>query len=437
MSVTFASCSSRLSPIAAATALAFALPGAAVASSTILVTSCSDGGSGSLRTIVASAASGDLIDLSKVGCSKITLTHGAIKVSQNSLYFIGTGQTIDGNDKDRVFAHTGTGTLKFSQLKIERGKFESPSEPDGGCVYSKGSVVLSNATVADCHLNSAGTAYARGAGLFVADKLTLTRSTISGNVATADTSSALGAGAYVVGDLFASYSTIEDNAALPSGGANSRSRGGGLRTHRAVDIRNSTLSGNYAQIAGGAYLGFAAPYVGRISNSTISGNVAGLSAGGIYSVIELDLQSSTIAFNSASVLIGGLGTNQQLRLESSIISGNTVADEEVDLGGHLTDEVTGEHNIIPVSDLFEPSDTIRSCPKLGPLAANGGPTKTHDLGAGSPAIGEGLFPLDTPNDQRGSGFARAVGLPDIGSIEMQGGPSSRVFTSGFETVCDR
>jgi hypothetical protein len=427
----------RRLPLAAATALAFTLPLAAVASTTILVTSCTDGGSGSLRTAVSGAASGDLIDLAKLSCSTITLSRGAIKVTQKSLYFIGAGQTIDGDEKDRVFAHTGTGTLKFSSLKIVNGKFESPTEPDGGCIYSKGSVVLSNATVADCRLNSSGTAYARGAGVFAAGTLTMVRGTISGNVATADTSSPLGAGAYVVGDLFANYSTIENNSALPGGGLNTRPRGGGLRTHRSVDIRNSTISGNYAQIGGGAYFGFAAAYTGKILNSTISSNVAGLSGGGIYSVLPLDIQSSTIAFNRASVLIGGLGTNQELTLQSTIISGNTAADEEVDLGGLLTDDVAGSHNVIPVSDLFEPDDTIRTCPKLGPLAANGGPTRTHDLGAGSPAIAHSLFPLDTPNDQRGSGFPRAFDAPDIGSVEMQGTPSSRVFASAFEAVCDR
>ena len=424
-------------PLAAATALVFALPIEAVASSKILVTSCSDGGSGSLRTVVAGAASGDLVDLSKVGCSKITLTRGAIKVSQESLYFIGTGQTIDGGDKDRVFAHTGTGTLKFSQLKVEHGKFESPTEPDGGCIYSKGSVVLSNATVADCQLNSSGTAYARGAGVFAAGKLTMVRATISGNVATADTSSALGAGAYVVGDLYANYSAIENNAALPGGGYDSRARGGGLRTHGLVSIRNSTIAGNYAQIGGGAYFNANASLPGKIVNSTISSNVAGLADGGVTAGIPFIIQSSTIAFNRASILVGGFDTNQTLTLESTIISGNTAGDEEVDLGGHLSDDVGGERNIIPVSDLTEPSDTIRTCPKLGPLAFNGGPTRTHDLGAGSPAIGAGSAPLDTPNDQRGSGFPRAFNGPDIGAIEMQGAPSSRVFTSGFEAVCDR
>ena len=426
-----------LLPLAAATALAFSLPLTAVAAAKIFVTNCNDNGTGSLRAGVTGAASGDQIDLTKLGCSTITLSRGAIKVTQGSLYFAGRGQTIDGDEKDRVFLHTGTGTLKFTTLKIVHGKFESPTGPNGGCVSSQGSVVLSNATVAGCALNSSGTAYARGAGLFTAGGLSMTRSTISGNLATADTSSALGAGAYAVGDFSASYSTIENNMALPSSGISSRSRGGGVRTHHAVDIKNSTIANNYAQVAGGLYLGYAHPYTGTIANSTISGNVAGLSAGGVYSVLPLIVQNTTIAFNRATVLIGGIGTDQPITIEDSIISGNTVDDEEIDLGGRFDPVVDGSHNVIPVSDLSDPPDTIRTCPRLGPLQFNGGPTRTHDLGAGSPAIGTGAFPLDATNDQRGSGFPRIVGAPDIGAIEMQGTPSSRVFSSGFETVCDR
>jgi hypothetical protein len=424
-------------PLATAIALAFALPSAASASTRILVTVCTDGGAGSLRTAVGGAASGDVIDLTKLACSTITLTRGAIKIPQASLTFSGRGQTIDGDEKDRVFDHAGTGTLQFSSLKIVNGKFDSVTQPDGGCIHSAGSVVLSSATVADCSLNSSGTVYARGAGLFTAGSLTLTRSTISGNIATADTSSALGAGAYVTGDLVASYSTIENNSALPSSGSSSRSRGGGLRTHHAVDIRNSTIAKNYAQIAGGLYLGYAHPYTGTITNSTISSNAAGLSTGGIYSVLPLIVQNTTIAFNSATVLIGGIGTDQPLTIEDSIISGNTIGDEEVDLGGRFDPVIDGSHNVIPVSDLSVPSDTIRTCPRLGPLLFNGGPTRTHDLGAGSPAIDAGAFPLDVHTDQRGSGFPRAFNQPDIGAIEMQGAPGSRVFVGGFETVCDR
>jgi hypothetical protein len=59
---------------------------------------------------------------------------------------------------------------------------------------------------------------------------------------------------------------------------------------------------------------------------------------------------------------------------------------------------------------------------LGPLQNNGGPTLTHALLAGSPAIDAG-DPSFTPPpfyDQRGPGFRRVVnGRIDIGSFEVQ------------------
>ena len=61
-------------------------------------------------------------------------------------------------------------------------------------------------------------------------------------------------------------------------------------------------------------------------------------------------------------------------------------------------------------------------PLLGPLANNGGPTLTHALLAGSPAINAGINPLALAFDQRGTGFARSSGVTDIGAFEVQGAP---------------
>jgi len=65
-------------------------------------------------------------------------------------------------------------------------------------------------------------------------------------------------------------------------------------------------------------------------------------------------------------------------------------------------------------------DRLTDDPLLGPLANNGGPTLTHALLSGSPAINEGGNPSALANDQRGSAFARVVGVQaDIGAVELQ------------------
>jgi hypothetical protein len=66
-------------------------------------------------------------------------------------------------------------------------------------------------------------------------------------------------------------------------------------------------------------------------------------------------------------------------------------------------------------------------PRLGPLADNGGPTRTHALLPDSPALDAGTNPGALPTDQRGPGFFRTSGpRPDIGSFEARASrPSPR------------
>ena len=83
--------------------------------------------------------------------------------------------------------------------------------------------------------------------------------------------------------------------------------------------------------------------------------------------------------------------------------------------------------------------------RLGPLAANGGPTQTHALLPDSPAIDAGdnaLIPPDPATnlpfatDQRGTGNPRIVKGPattagvDLGAVEFRHSDDDFVFTSG-------
>ena len=73
-----------------------------------------------------------------------------------------------------------------------------------------------------------------------------------------------------------------------------------------------------------------------------------------------------------------------------------------------------------------PGDQINTDPLLGPLQDNGGPTFTHALLPGSPAIdtGDPNFTPPPDFDQRGPGFPRVVnGRIDIGAFEVQGTPT--------------
>src|SRR5262249_37896327 len=90
--------------------------------------------------------------------------------------------------------------------------------------------------------------------------------------------------------------------------------------------------------------------------------------------------------------------------------------------------------------LTGPGDQIDTDPMLGPLQANGGPTFTHALLPGSPAIDAG-DPNFTPPpfyDQRGPDFWRVRnGRIDVGSFEVQAGatptPTATATASATET----
>jgi hypothetical protein len=75
--------------------------------------------------------------------------------------------------------------------------------------------------------------------------------------------------------------------------------------------------------------------------------------------------------------------------------------------------------------LTGPGDQINTDPLLGPLQDNGGPTFTHALLDGSPAIdaGDPKFIPPPLYDQRGPSFWRVRNdRIDVGSFEVQAGP---------------
>ena len=153
---------------------------------------------------------------------------------------------------------------------------------------------------------------------------------------------------------------------------------------------------------------------------------------GVYG--SLSVYNSTIAFNTASAayaLGAGVLAEWPTRFQSTIVFGNTDGSAPYDVGAISAGVIIGAHNLIGTSPVLLPPDTIRSDPLLDSLADNGGPTLTHALSSGSPAIdaGSNVAILDT--DQRGPGFVRVFGsAADIGALETQ--VSDTIFRDGFD-----
>jgi hypothetical protein len=414
----------------------------------IVVSNCNDNGPGSLRDAVANAVSGDLVDLSSLGCSTITLSSGQIEIPQNDLYLKYSGEgatppTIDANLTSRVLHHTGSGTLRLVGLTIRNGKYDNtnvylPVHPRGGCIYSAGSVYLAGSTVSGCTARDTRGEDAAGGGIYTLDALTLSHSTVSGNTSTSTARFADGGGAFAHGAVEVDYSSVSGNTASGLGYLN---RGGGLCVFNAGTatsrIVHSTIDGNRADRGAGLIvsgLGSSGAAI-EIDDSTISGNSAN-----VYAAVYVDgpftLRASTIAFNQSGsgpgVEIAAPG--YAVNFDSSIVANNLSGAAEYDLGDRgyrLT--IGGANNLVVAANAIAlPADTIDTDPQLLPLADNGGPTRTHALAATSPALDAGNDLAGDASDQRGDGFPRVFGAAaDIGAFERQT-PNDTIFADGFE-----
>ncbi len=445
-------------PLAKCIAAMFALAAPEAFANTWTVTSCADHGAGSLRDIVAAPTtlSLDTVDVSACSVSGISLTTGAIHVTQDSLFLRGpsdgfttiTGYYNGAIENDRIINHTGTGNLGLEYLRISYGSiFSSSSNIAGGCVSSQGEVILNHTQILDCTAHGTGSATAFGAGIYAKGNLIAKYSQIVGNYSFGR---GFSGGAHVRGVFSASNTTVEGNHA--------DSDAGGVYAGSA-SITSSTISGNSASgNAGGLKVGvFDSPSANYllISDSTISGNVAVANTGGVYtSASTLTVRNSTIAFNFARVgrnsntyyspglTVAGNGSGQAvtISLESSILSNNTYGTTSttendfsaIAVAGNAFTISASSNNIIRAElGPLHPATITTACPLLAPLHDNGGPTRTHALLSHSPAIDAGNNNSNLADDQRGTGFARASGAaPDIGAYEVQ--QADIVFNAGFD-----
>jgi hypothetical protein len=393
------------------------------------VTSCADDGrAGTLRSEVSKAATGGTVDLGALVCNTITLTKGAIAVPLNDLTLRGPiwhSLTISGNQRGRVFDHTGLGTLSIATLTVADGLDEEAAAA-GGCIRSTGNVSLVWSMVRDCVATGTDpNQIAKGGGIYAAGEVTLDASVVSGNVVQ---SFAPGAYVYVYGGglyahaLTANYSSITGNTAhVPP--LNKHGRGGGAKVDNHIAIFASTIDTNTSDGAGAGLnmSGDGDSPSTTIVNSTISGNVSSSDYGAAWlGPGDLEVSNSTVAFNhtgSAGAYGGIYSYSDNSTLQSSIIANN----DGTDFAEGYYATVTGANNLITNSTVALPPDTIVADPMLAPLRNNGGFTQTNALLPGSPAIDAGNNTAHLVWDQRGQGYVRKVGASvDIGAIEYHG-----------------
>ena len=418
---------------------------------TITITNTNDSGPGSLRQALANANDRDTINFAVTGT--IGLTSGELLVDKN-VTISGPGTailTVDGNLTSRVF-HIGSGkTVSISGLTLTNGSagsengggilndhailtmdscilLNSGAFSRGGGIYNDGSGGSAALTIFNSTVTLNGASYAGGGIYNDADNggsatVTIMNSTIDRNTAAYNDIPFGGGeagGVYNgVGTMTITNSSVNDNSAGLPGPNFPTGFGGGISNYGTLTITNSTINSNYCFLfAGGVYNDGTL----TITNSTVSGNGAvGQHDGqpwgyGGEIVGEVTLTNSTLSGNYANLSAGGI--------DGSGAIGNTILNYNSD--ANITGTMTSLGYNLSSDDgggnLTGPGDQINTDPMIGPLQNNGGPTLTHALLPGSPAVNAG-DPNFTPPpfyDQRGSPFVRVFnGRIDIGAFEMQ------------------
>lgn len=356
---------------------------------------------GSLRWAITTANSNGAENtiVFEAGLSgKITLTSALPPITTNQKLTInGPGRevlSIDGAGQYRVFELTETATagVLIDDLTIENGK---------SAILNRGPLALVRC---DIKGNSDGALYIlqnSGQGTTIVD------CTFSGNTYDSSGGGAIHQNAEGSSTILL-RSTLSGNVSNQDGGA-VHNEGG------TISLENCTLSNNSANnsYGGAIYNSNAEDCTINLFNCTITQNTAER-GGGIYNYED------GVANALNSIIAGNTATDGFI---------NCWGDDLVDQGGNLQYPDNDCNPSIPVAN-----------PLLGPLQDNGGPTMTHALSSGSPAIDnveEGDCTVSA--DQRGvsrpiDGDGNGSALCDSGSYEYASNKYPPVESNGAKQV---
>ena len=376
----------------------------------------------------------DTISLPANGNFVLTAVHNeqfgstGLPVITSAVTIDGHGATIrrssvSGTPNFRILAVDANGALTLNDTTISNGQAIYYAAKGGG-ILSYGDLTLSGSTISDNAVNGEGGG--SGGGLYIAanSQATISDSQIINNSA-ASAYGTFGGGIAVYGQATILNTTIAGNV---NAGSEGGGEGGGIAVMGQATISGSTISGNSAQAYYEGYSYDWHPGVGgglsnsgttTIVNSTISANTAS-NGGGLANVFDgvLTVTQSTVTGNDAHETVGeydtaggsggglfagpdyGIDPSGTTTLKGVILSGNTA---DIAAPQALFENSGGTaHMIVNAFNVFGQNgnaglagfskgatDVVPSvglAAVLSPLANNGGPTQTHALPAGSPAL---------------------------------------------------
>ena len=340
-----------------------------------------------------------------------------------------TGSTI----ADNYAYHYGGGLFNTRNTVITESVITSNTADlyQGGGIYSSNSdgVTL---TITDSSVTSNDGD--DGGGISGSSHMVIERCLFSGNTANDDYGGGLRVTNY--GPINTTIS-IEDSTFSN----NTASQGGGIYNNARMTISRTTFTGNQAtstsDITGGGAIqnaGYDTSHM-TLVGSTISANSATRYGGGILNKGMLYITNTTITENTSGGSYQALDNNEHaggftvLEIRNTIVADN-VGDRDVggtgftSLGHNLIGNVgsaTGFTDGVN-GDIVGGGGNPVEDPKLGPLQDNGGPTFTHALLSDSPAVDAGDDTGVALTDQRGAnrildGDDDGTATVDIGAYE--------------------
>ena len=339
-------------------------------------------------SVVDNCTEGLGLDTVMVPAGTFTLTGGELTVSDN-LTLAGAGadstiieaDTVAGLATFRVLSIQNFLVVGISDLTIRHGNLLGGL--NGGGILNQGSLTVTASTIA----HNSGF---NGGGIFNSGgTLTVNSSLFKGNVASSGGGIFNSAG----GTLTLTESTLTHNLAVFAtlGG------GGIYNTDSTLDLNRCTISGNAARRGGGIYSDGGSV---TSTNSTVSSNVGVFEGGGIY-----NQGSATVTMTNSTVTgnISGTGGGVFNISPGTVVLENTIiADHPAgsDCSGPGFTSLGNNLDSNNSCNLTDPGDLTGVAPLLGSLQDNGGPTETHALLSGSPAINAGNDLSAPPTDQR-------------------------------------
>ncbi|MEM8556499.1 MAG: choice-of-anchor Q domain-containing protein [Bacteroidota bacterium] len=311
---------------------------------------------------------------------------------------IGGGAQPAGNVASGAEANNGGGglfnaggTLIVKNAFIGNNRADGAAGSGGGILNDGGTLQVDSTVVRSNTANRAGGGIeSTGVNVPVTDVMTYV-SLVQNTVGTAPGN---GGGYHITGPGMVTF-----DRSLAAGN-DAGGQGGGLWNSGAgtMTIVNATISGNSAPVGGGLYQQPGDTGIFTVQYATVAGNTATGDGGGFFTngSIVPTLDNVLLALNSA----GGLGDDCAGTFDSA------------------------GHNLIQTTDdCTFTGDTATNvtgvAPMVGPLADNGGPTLTHALMDGSPAIDAGFCVTNDILDQRG--FLR-MDPCDIGAFDAGAAP---------------